>query len=33
VRDGEWNPDAVSQQCGAVTMLKGLVEAGDVPKL
>jgi lysozyme family protein len=33
VRDGEWSPDAVSQQCGAVTMLKGLVEAGDVPKL
>jgi lysozyme family protein len=33
VRDGVWNADAVSQQCGAVTMLIGLVASGDVAKL
>ena len=32
VHDGEWNPDAVSQQCGAVPMLIGLIQAGDVTK-
>ena len=33
VRDGVWDPSAVSQQCGACTMLKGLIEAGDVTPL
>jgi lysozyme family protein len=33
VRDGVWSADAVSQQCGAVTMLIGLVASGDVAKL
>jgi lysozyme family protein len=30
VADGKWNPDAVSQQCGAAVMLKALVEAGKI---
>jgi len=33
VRDSVWDPNKVSEQCGTVTMLIGLVEAGDVPKL
>ncbi len=33
VHDGKWSSDAVSQQCGAVTMLIGLVASGDVEKL
>jgi lysozyme family protein len=32
VRDGQWDANAVSQQCGAVPMLVGLIQAGDVPK-
>ncbi len=32
VRDGVWDANAVSQQCGAVTMLIGLVQAGEVAK-
>jgi lysozyme family protein len=30
VRDGVWDPQYVSQQCGAGAMLKRLIEAGDV---
>jgi lysozyme family protein len=30
VKDGVFDPDAVSRQCGAAVMLKALVEAGDV---
>jgi lysozyme family protein len=30
VSDGKFNPDAVSNQCGAAVMLKALVAAGDV---
>jgi lysozyme family protein len=33
VRDSVWDANAVSQQCGAVTMLMGLIQAGDVAKL
>ena len=33
VRDGVWDPSAVSQQCGACTMLKGLMVGGDVALL
>jgi lysozyme family protein len=32
VRDGVWDPGAVSAQCGAVPMLIGLIQAGEVPK-
>lgn len=30
VRDGVWDPNYVSQQCGAGAMLKRLIQAGDV---
>jgi lysozyme family protein len=30
VADGKWNPDAVSQQCGAAVMLKALIESGKI---
>jgi lysozyme family protein len=30
VRDGQWDPDYVSQQCGAAVMLKALISAGVV---
>jgi len=33
VRDHVWNPSAVSQQCGAAVLLKGMVEAGIMPAL
>jgi lysozyme family protein len=30
VSDGRWNPEARSQQCGAATVIKTLVDAGEV---
>lgn len=30
VRDGVWDPNAVSQQCGAASMLIGLIQAGEI---
>jgi lysozyme family protein len=30
VADGQWDPDAVSKQCGAAVILKALVEQGFV---
>jgi len=33
VRDGVWDPSYVSQQCGAATMLKGLIATGEVASL
>jgi lysozyme family protein len=33
VRDSVWDPNAVSAQCGAVPMLLGLIQLGEVPKL
>jgi len=32
VRDRVWDANAVSQQTGAVTLLMGLIQAGEVPK-
>jgi lysozyme family protein len=32
VRDGIWDSNYVSQQCGAVTMLMGLIQAGEVAR-
>ena len=33
VQDHVWDPSKVSEQCGAVTMLRALVEAGEVTSL
>jgi lysozyme family protein len=33
VKDGKWDASAKSQQCGAVVMLKALINANDVEKL
>ena len=33
VQDHMWDPDKVSEQCGAVTMLRALAEAGEVTNL
>jgi len=33
VRDGVWDPEAISKQCGAVVLIKALIERGEVEPL